>query len=113
MYNTDFDLYEHEPVYYGDTSDFGLEAIQISDSRCPEGVTCIWEGNALVAIKVMEKRTVLTEFSLCLGACTATGFTAEKTIKVSNERYKITLQQIMMGKGGRLKAIIKLNRQEN
>jgi hypothetical protein len=28
----------------------------VEDSRCPEGVTCVWAGNAKVALRVMKAR---------------------------------------------------------
>jgi len=39
----------HNQIYYDPEYDFKLEMVSVlSDSRCPSGVDCVWEGNAEV-----------------------------------------------------------------
>jgi hypothetical protein len=37
-----------------------VELIEVQDSRCPEGVSCFWEGNAKVTLKVSHKKKLDT-----------------------------------------------------
>lgn len=110
IFGRDLDLYQHEPVYFGGAEGLSLEAIQINDSRCPEGVTCIWQGYASVTIKVKSGHIPITELILCLGACNVTSTTAEQVVKINNESYTIRLKQIEKGKREGLKAVVSLSR---
>ncbi|MGM0933558.1 MAG: hypothetical protein ACQEWD_08960 [Bacteroidota bacterium] len=40
----------------------------ISDSRCPEGTTCIWAGEAKVLVEIFENGKLLEERVISLGA---------------------------------------------
>lgn len=47
-------LKSSEAIYFGSTAEnaFKLTIQEISDSRCPEAVTCIWAGEAVVKLSI-------------------------------------------------------------
>jgi hypothetical protein len=72
---------------------FGLE-----DSRCPEGVQCVWAGNATVDLLLSGVTTeggVNEHVKMCLGACDG-GFTETDTLskKFAGEDYKLILTAV-------------------
>ncbi len=49
-----------------------LTFFEVSDSRCPEGVQCIWAGNATVDLALESVNTegkLVEHINLCLGDC--------------------------------------------
>lgn len=38
----------------------------LSDSRCPEGVTCIWAGNAVILVEISENGVLIEEKEVVL-----------------------------------------------
>ncbi|MEJ6980118.1 hypothetical protein WG906_06635 [Pedobacter sp. P351] len=106
--NKDIDLYQNELVHLDAKHKLNFEATEINDSRCPEGVTCVWEGYASVIIKVKSENTDITDLKLCTGACNAIG-SKELLFNVNNDRYKVSLIAIQKGKADRLKAVIRVS----
>lgn len=110
IFDTDIDVYQQEALCFGRDKDLSLEVKEINDSRCPEGVTCIWEGNASVIVEVKSAKIPVAEVNLCLGACTAIGAIAEEILKIDGASYKIHLQQIKKGKRDALKAVLRISK---
>lgn len=56
----------------GEQLRFGDKSVKfkklISDSRCPEGVTCVWAGEAKILVEVFEKGISLGEIIIVAGA---------------------------------------------
>lgn len=44
-------------IYRSTAEDFSVKVTRITDSRCPEGVQCIWQGEATVYLDVVGSET--------------------------------------------------------
>ena len=106
--NKEITLYPNKEVRLGNNETFKLEAVEINDSRCPEGVTCIWQGFASVAIKATYQDKNSININLCLGACNTIGKSSEQVINVKGATYKVSLLEIE--KEENLKAVIKISK---
>ncbi|TDB65924.1 hypothetical protein [Arundinibacter roseus] len=78
-----------------------LTFAEVTDSRCADGATCIWAGNATVDLEL--KSTATTEgqsIRLCLGDCKSlypnAAFRSTDTVQVQldNQRYSLILTDV-------------------
>ena len=82
-------------------SDLKVIVESITDSRCPEGVTCIWAGNAQVKLTLSDAGD-RQEVDLCIGSCYLEGdqygsFTEQDTISVTvaSQHYEVILKAVL------------------
>jgi len=61
------------------------------DSRCPEGVNCIWAGVAVAEIEIMEKSTKPVQLNLATMDMQERGYQKSTNFK----GYTITLQNVL------------------
>ncbi|SDF03161.1 hypothetical protein SAMN04487996_108244 [Dyadobacter soli] len=83
-----------ETVVLNDVPAATLTFFDVEDSRCPDGVTCIWGGRAAVDLLLSGVTTeggLMEHVKMCLGTCDAkTGSdTLEKTF--AGQKYKLVL----------------------
>lgn len=50
-----------EQFYFEDKLEFTFQSVQ-SDSRCPKGVKCVWQGNAEIILKITNPEKNTSEF---------------------------------------------------
>lgn len=86
-----------ETILLNDVPKATLTFFEVEDSRCPEGVTCIWGGRATVDLLFSGFTTegrVTQHAKMCVGTCDAsTGSdTLEKTF--AGEKYKLVLSAV-------------------
>lgn len=86
-----------ETVALNDVPMAALTFFEVEDSRCPEGVTCIWGGRAAVDLLLSGVTTeggIKEHVKMCLGTCDAsTGSdTVEKTF--AGIKYKFVLTAV-------------------
>lgn len=70
---------------------FTVTAVEFTDSRCPKGVVCVWQGELGVRLRVVDRRTGQSE-DVSLGTVRT------KTATALGLRF--TLREIDEGKGG-------------
>ncbi|MGN6247985.1 MAG: hypothetical protein ACTHNG_06485 [Ginsengibacter sp.] len=61
----------------------------LTDSRCPAGAECIWQGTALIRVTFHEKNTAHT-FKMSLKAFPSLGYPADTTVA----GYKISFEKL-------------------
>ena len=73
-----------------------LTVTAIEDSRCPSDVTCVWYGNATVALRLEGAGVGPAGIALCLGQCDNQSFreTDAAVVDLAGAKYKITLLQV-------------------
>jgi hypothetical protein len=86
-----------ETVTLNDVPKSTLTFFEIEDSRCPEGVTCIWGGRAVVDLLfagVTTEGGVKEHVKMCLGTCDATvgSDTLEKMF--AGQTYRLVLSAV-------------------
>lgn len=72
-----------------------IELNEISDSRCPVNVQCVWAGNAKAKVVLTSAGSENISLELCLGQCDS-GFkeTDRVSFKLNNESYSLILNKI-------------------
>lgn len=68
----DKELKYKETIQINDVPSASLTFFEVNDSRCPEGVQCIWAGNATVDLALEGVNTegkLVKHINLCLGDC--------------------------------------------
>lgn len=70
---------------------FTVTAVEFTDSRCPKGVVCVWQGELGVRLRVTDRRTGQSED-------VSLGMVRTKTATALGLRF--TLREIDEGKGG-------------
>lgn len=97
-----------------DAGDFELLLTEISDSRCPKDVNCVWEG-AAVASLLVKPSAGQGSLQLCLGGCRQPSDPDPQTdtLLAGGHRYLITLLEVnpypgTSQKGQDKKALFKL-----
>jgi len=63
-----------------------IKLIDISDSRCPKGVQCVWAGEARAEINILKNNQDVGTFNLTLGS----GRNDESTINFDKYSVKLT-----------------------
>lgn len=86
-----------ETVVLNDIPMATLTFFEVEDSRCAEGLTCIWGGRAAVDLLLSGVTTeggVNQHVKMCLGTCDATtgSDTVEKTF--AGEKYRFVLSAV-------------------
>lgn len=86
-----------ETVTLNDIPTATLTFFEVEDSRCPEGLTCIWGGRAVVDLLLTGVTTeggIKEHVKMCVGTCDAkTGTdTLEKTF--AGEKYRFVLSAV-------------------
>ncbi|WP_353721678.1 hypothetical protein [Dyadobacter sp. 676] len=86
-----------ETVTLNDVPKATLTFFDVEDSRCPDGVMCIWGGRAVVDLLLSGVTTeggIKEHVKMCLGECDAgTGSdTLEKTF--AGEKYRLVLSAV-------------------
>jgi hypothetical protein len=84
-----------ETVTLNDVPKATLTFFEVEDSRCPEGVTCVWGGRAAIDLLLSGVTTeggIKEHVKMCLGTCDATtgSDTLEKTFAGENYRLVLT-----------------------
>ena len=92
--NEDIRLYKGQPVKIGETENLQLEATEITDSRCPENVTCIWEGYAAATLKISQNGESIKTVDLCLGGCNVVGKQTKETVTIDGTMFEIAMKEI-------------------
>jgi hypothetical protein len=75
-----------------------LTFFEVSDSRCPDGVQCVWAGNATVDLALAGVTTeggFTSHVSMCLGACD-TKFKLADTLdyEFTGQKYRFILNAV-------------------
>jgi len=84
-----------ETVTTNDIPRSTLTFFEISDSRCPEGVQCLWAGNATVDLALTGVTTeggVTSHVSMCLGACGSIEDTLD--YEFTGQKYRFILKAV-------------------
>ena len=81
--NIDLKINETTEIKSGETSynsqyGISLRVVNVNDSRCPEGVMCVWEGNASVEFQLTTKKS---EYSFTLDTHQGTPFKSDTIIE--------------------------------
>ena len=91
----------HETVSMTSDNPATLTFAEVADSRCPEGATCVWAGNAIVDLDIKAPAAAEPQrIQMCLGDCNSlypkTGFreTDTATISVDQAKYRLILTEI-------------------
>ena len=108
--NKEITLHPNTELTLGNHDAVKLKVVEINDSRCPEGVTCIWQGFASVLIKAIYQDKDSIDIDLCLGACTTVGKSSVQVIDIKGATYKVKLLAIEKDKGKNLKAIVMISK---
>jgi len=93
-YNSDIKLHKNQPVKVSGTESIFLEAIEITDSRCPKDVVCVWEGNAMATIRISSDDAIIAVPELCLGSCSANGKSSATKFTINGETYELILKDV-------------------
>lgn len=101
--NTPFSLQKEQDIDLSG-SHLSLSVVSIKDSRCPTGMVCIWQGQALVAVKLMEGKLLAAEDTLCLGDCSQSAFTNTIGFTYRLTVYKLKLKEVNPFPGATQKA---------
>ena len=88
-----------ETVVLSDVPKATLTFFEVEDSRCPEGVQCVWAGNATVDLLLTGVTTeggVNQHVKMCLGNCSGRGFVAADTLekKFAGNEYRLILSAV-------------------
>jgi hypothetical protein len=75
----------------------GLQVEEVSDSRCPEDVVCVWYGNAVVKLKVYSSSGKSQVLTFCIGDCRPEPTRGKHTVtaEVGGQAYEITLLEVL------------------
>ncbi|WP_276498186.1 hypothetical protein [Pontibacter litorisediminis] len=81
----------------GETILLELKVEEVSDSRCPEDVVCVWYGNAAVKLKVYGSSGRSQSLSFCIGDCKPEPLRNKHTLtaEVNGQEYEITLLDVL------------------
>lgn len=92
--NTAFKLAMSEKVIFTEAN-LMLELNEISDSRCPVKVQCIWAGNAKTKLVITGANSEKVSLELCLGQCDI-GFKESDIVSfdIDNESYSLILNKV-------------------
>lgn len=87
-----------ESVTLNDVPKATLTFFEIEDSRCPEGVVCVWGGRAMVDLLfsgVSTEGGIKEHAKMCLGDC-GNGTDGSDTLvkKFAGENYRIILSAV-------------------
>ncbi|UBM60450.1 hypothetical protein LAG90_07310 [Marinilongibacter aquaticus] len=74
--------------------DVKISLLEISDSRCPENVQCVWAGEARVGVQVEIGSTVNDSLGLCLDCTVTPGLADAKTYTVDGQSFRIVLTEV-------------------
>ncbi|CAG5003614.1 hypothetical protein DYBT9275_03192 [Dyadobacter sp. CECT 9275] len=97
------EIYYKETVSINDVPRSTLTFFEVEDSRCPEGVQCIWAGNATVDLALSGVTTeggVTKHVTMCLGDChtisPTTGFQVTDTLdeNFAGQKYRFILESV-------------------
>ncbi|MCE7039954.1 hypothetical protein [Dyadobacter sp. CY312] len=89
-----------ETVQINDVPKATLTFFDVSDSRCPENVKCVWAGNAKVDLALEGVGTegkITKHINLCLGACsTSRGFHTIDSLDqdFAGQKYRFILESV-------------------
>ena len=93
------------------TGEVELLLTGINDSRCPEGVNCVWAGAAVTTL-ALKAPALQDTLQLCLGDCRQLRLPFQEkhsdTLSLNGRRYELTLLEVLpypgAGKEGEDKA---------
>ena len=97
------EIYYKETVNINDVPRSTLTFFEVEDSRCPEGVQCIWAGNATVDLALNGVTTeggTTKHVTMCLGDCrtvsSSTGFQVIDTLdeNFAGQKYRFILESV-------------------
>ncbi|QEC52034.1 hypothetical protein EDD80_11161 [Anseongella ginsenosidimutans] len=75
-----------------------LQLSGINDSRCPEGVNCVWAGAAVTTL-ALKAPSFQDTLKLCLGDCRQLGLPFRErhsdTLSVNGRRYELSLLEVL------------------
>ncbi|RIJ33470.1 hypothetical protein [Pontibacter oryzae] len=79
-----------------DKESLNLGISKLVDSRCPEDVSCIWQGNATLTLEASNASESKKQLTLCIGDCRPDPVREEHTIRatIGGKAYSITLQNV-------------------
>lgn len=85
------ELEKSESIFYGSSSQNGLKVNvdEISDSRCPSDVFCIWQGEAKVKLNIESN---IDSTSITLGI--SPNINDSLSFKLNNENYQAILYSV-------------------
>ncbi|PTX19345.1 hypothetical protein C8N40_10476 [Pontibacter mucosus] len=80
-----------------ETDLLGLQVEEVTDSRCPKDVVCVWYGNAVVKVKVLGRNKKGQSITFCIGDCRPDPMRNKhtQTVEVDGQQYEITLLDVM------------------
>ena len=75
----------------------GLQVEEVTDSRCPKDVVCVWYGNAVVKVKVLGRNKKGQSVTFCIGDCRPEPMRNKHTqvVEVEGQKYEITLLDVI------------------
>ncbi|MCF0073381.1 hypothetical protein LZD49_23080 [Dyadobacter sp. CY261] len=86
-----------QSVILNDVPKATLTFFEIEDSRCPEGVQCIWGGRAAVDLLfsgVTTEGGIKEHVKMCLGTCDASVGSDTLEKKFAGENYRLILTAV-------------------
>lgn len=95
-FNRDFELSLNDSVIVqGEEKELGITLARLDDSRCPEGVQCVWAGNASVTIQLTGTDGMSGRAELCIGDCPVHSNASETaSIKLGSHNYLVKLKDV-------------------
>lgn len=95
-FNQDFELGLNDSIIVESVGNrLSVQLVEISDSRCPEGVQCVWAGNATVRIDLKGQDGSTGSAALCIGQCTVnSGSPDAASVTLGSEVYVIRLKEV-------------------
>ncbi|NEU08205.1 hypothetical protein GZH53_07770 [Flavihumibacter sp. R14] len=77
-----------------------LRVSEITDSRCPKNVQCVWAGNAKVKLNVRRPEAPDKQYSFCIGQC-ETRYQKADTLQIEYEDkpYNLILTDVKPAPG--------------
>ncbi len=94
-----FQISENETVLIDDPSPESpqiliIQLLNISDSRCPSNVVCVWAGNANISLNITNTKET-KDVQLCIGDCARFGgLPNEIEIIFGNANYVIIFEAL-------------------
>ena len=93
-----FQISENETVLINDPSPESpqsliIQLLNISDSRCPSNVVCVWAGNANISLNITNTKET-KDVQLCIGDCALFGLSNEIEIIFGSASYVIIFEAL-------------------
>ena len=71
-----------------------IQLLNITDSRCPSNVVCIWAGNANISLNINNTKET-KDVHLCFGDCALFGLSNEIEIVFGSASYLIIFEALI------------------